>query len=107
MSPKNGGVQNWGKNMCEIIAGQPEADYQMETRSVRLRGHVTSVRLECFFWEMLEGIARREQFVNVSQLLNKLQDEILEIKGEPPNNFGSLLRVGCVKYLQHRDAAAR
>lgn len=87
--------------MCEIIAGQDEADYRMETRSVRLRGHVTSVRLECFFWEVLESIVEREKFSNISQLLNKLQDEILEIKGEPPSNFGSLLRVGCVKYLQY------
>ena len=57
--------------MCEIIAGQNEEDYRMITRSVRLHGHVTSVRLERFFWEILEGIARRERLSDIPQLLNK------------------------------------
>ena len=52
--------------MCEIIAGQNEEDYRMITRSVRLHGHVTSVRLERFFWEILEGIARRERLSDIS-----------------------------------------
>ena len=90
--------------MCEIIAGQNEEDYRMITRSVRLHGHVTSVRLERFFWEVLEGIARRERFSDIPQLLNKLQDEILDLKGEPPANFAALLRVGCVKYLNNKNA---
>jgi predicted DNA-binding ribbon-helix-helix protein len=90
--------------MCEIIAGQNEEDYRMITRSVRLHGHVTSVRLERFFWEILEGIARRERLSDIPQLLNKLQDEILDLKGEPPANFAALLRVGCVKYLNNKNA---
>ncbi len=32
--------------MCKVFAGQDPANYDFETRSVRLMGHVTSVRLE-------------------------------------------------------------
>ena len=43
--------------MCEIFAGQNPKNYAFETRSVRLMGHVTSVKLETKFWEVIEDIA--------------------------------------------------
>lgn len=43
--------------MCQIFAGQPPGNYRQVTRSFRLHGHSTSVRLEAKFWEMVDEIA--------------------------------------------------
>ena len=43
--------------MCEIFAKQPQENYQFITRSIRIDGHVTSVKLESSFWLILEEIA--------------------------------------------------
>lgn len=89
--------------MCEIISNQRKSDYALSTRTVRLHGHVTSVRLENYFWDILYAVAVRKN-LNIRQLLQKLNDEFFELKGEPPNNFASLLRVGCIKFSQaHPD----
>lgn len=88
--------------MCEIIANQSEADYGQQTRSVRLMGHSTSIRLEAFYWRVLDGIAQMESFTTTSRLLNQLYEEIAALQGTPPSNFASLLRVGCVKYIDRK-----
>ena len=46
--------------MCRIFAGQDPATYDSVTKSVRLSGHATSIRLEAQFWEILAEIAERE-----------------------------------------------
>ena len=43
--------------MCHIFAGQNPENYAFETRSIRLMGHTTSIRLESKFWEVLEKIS--------------------------------------------------
>ena len=43
--------------MCRIFAGQDPADYEYITRSLRLAGHATSIRLEATFWDILEELA--------------------------------------------------
>ena len=43
--------------MCQIFAGQPRSSYRQVTRSCRLHGHSTSVRLEAKFWEIIDEIA--------------------------------------------------
>ena len=43
--------------MCQIFAGQSPDRYASQTRSVRLGGHVTSIRLEKAFWDILEEVA--------------------------------------------------
>ena len=45
--------------MCQIFAGQDPANYQSITRSVRLDGHATSIRLESTFWDILDELADR------------------------------------------------
>ncbi|MEM8821219.1 MAG: ribbon-helix-helix domain-containing protein, partial [Pseudomonadota bacterium] len=40
--------------MCQIFAGQDPGDYASETRSMRLSGHSTSIRLEVSFWRVLD-----------------------------------------------------
>ena len=89
--------------MCEIIANQSESDYGQQTRSVRLMGHSTSIRLEAFYWRVLDGIAQHESFASTSRLLNQLYEEIIAIQGTPPSNFASLLRIGCVKYMSRKQ----
>ncbi len=46
--------------MCRIFAGQAPQTYAYQTRSVRLSGHSTSIRLEAAFWNILEEIAAAE-----------------------------------------------
>jgi predicted DNA-binding ribbon-helix-helix protein len=83
--------------MCRIFAGQDPANYAYETRSVRLGGHATSVRLEAKFWVVIEEIAAA-QGMPLAKFLTKLHDEALEIHGEL-HNFASLLRCCCLNYL--------
>jgi predicted DNA-binding ribbon-helix-helix protein len=84
--------------MCRIFAGQDPRRYAYETRSVRLSGYPTSVRLEARFWEIIEEIARTQN-MTVGKFLSQLHDEAIEINGEI-SNFASLLRCACLVYLE-------
>lgn len=83
--------------MCRIFAGQDPASYEPITRSLRLAGHATSIRLEAAFWTILDEIAASQGF-STPRFLSVLYDEVLELHGEV-RNFASLLRVSCMKYL--------
>ncbi len=83
--------------MCKIFAGQSPARYAYQTRSVRLGGHGTSVRLERAFWDILEEISAA-QGMPLSRFLTTLHDEVLELQGEA-QNFTSLLRCACLTYV--------
>ena len=47
--------------MCHLFASQPPDRYTFETRSIRLNGQSTSIRLERVFWDILEDIAEAER----------------------------------------------
>ncbi len=83
--------------MCEIFVRANPLSYEATTRSIRLHGVVTSVRLENLFWDTLEEIGTRDS-MNVPQLLSKLYDELLAHRGDIPN-FTSFLRVCCQRYM--------
>jgi predicted DNA-binding ribbon-helix-helix protein len=83
--------------MCQIFVQANPMSYEATTRSIRLHGVVSSVRLENLFWDTLEEIAMRDG-MNVPQLLSRLYDELLEHRGDIPN-FSSFLRVSCQRYL--------
>ncbi len=83
--------------MCRVFAGQDPGNYAFETRSVRLMGHSTSVRLEAKFWVVLEEIAQAQD-MPMSRFLSLLYEEALEIHGEV-SNFASLLRCCCLNFL--------
>ena len=83
--------------MCQIFVRANPLSYEATTRSIRLHGVVTSVRLENLFWDTLEEIAARDG-MNVPQLLARLYDELLEHRGDIPN-FSSFLRVCGLRYL--------
>lgn len=90
--------------MCQIFAGQDPASYECETRSMRLSGYSTSIRLELLFWEMIDQIAAEEEFTTPA-FVSKLHDEVVELHGEV-RNFTSLLRCACIQKLR-RDLAER
>jgi predicted DNA-binding ribbon-helix-helix protein len=95
--------------MSRIFASQPPETYSYVTRSVRLNGYCTSIKLEARFWRILEEIARNESMA-LSSFLATLHDEAEAIHGEV-RNFASLLRCTCLVYLtelpgaDHRMAA--
>ena len=84
--------------MCQIFAGQDPASYESATRSLRLNGQSTSIRLEVAFWEMLDVIAAAEGFTTPG-FISKLHAEVLEQQGEA-RNFTSLLRCACLQHLR-------
>lgn len=83
--------------MCQIFVRANPQSYEATTRSIRLHGVVTSVRLENLFWDTLEELGARDG-MGVPQLLSKLYDELLEHRGDIPN-FSSFLRVCCLRYM--------
>lgn len=82
--------------MCHLFAHQPQRDYEYQTRSLRIDGYCTSIRLEMSFWDTLEEIARNEG-TSVAKLLTTLYNEVLEHHGEI-RNFTALLRCSCLIY---------
>ncbi|MEJ5080016.1 MULTISPECIES: ribbon-helix-helix domain-containing protein [unclassified Ochrobactrum] len=83
--------------MCRLFIGAEPQLWQSVTRSLRIDGVVTSVRLENFFWSALEDIAGRDD-MSVSRLLGKLYEES-RAEGHDLDNFASFLRVCCGRYL--------
>jgi predicted DNA-binding ribbon-helix-helix protein len=84
--------------MCGIYVNADPILYESRTRALRIHGVVTTVRLENLFWDVLAEIAHREN-LTTSQFAVKLYDELLALRGEPPVNFASFLRVCCLRYL--------
>jgi predicted DNA-binding ribbon-helix-helix protein len=82
--------------MCQLFAHQPRRDYESQTRSLRIDGHCTSIRLEMAFWDTLEEIASRED-MSLAKFLTRLHSEVLDHYGEV-HNFASLLRCSCLIY---------
>lgn len=92
--------------MCHLFAGISPENYECETRSVRLSGHATSIRLEAVFWRILEDLAHAQD-MPLARFLTTLHDEVLELRGET-RNFTSLLRCTCLLHLERvgtRDAS--
>ena len=83
--------------MCEIFIRANPQSYESRTRSVRLHGVVTSIRLENLHWEVLAEIGQRDG-MGVTQLLEKLYDELVRARGEV-GNFASFLRVCALRYM--------
>lgn len=87
--------------MCELFSKQPIEAYSSQTRSVRLSGHVTSIRLEGIFWDILEEVAEVQE-MSLGLFLSILYDEVIELTCDEEtltSNFTSLLRCGCLTYV--------
>lgn len=85
--------------MCDIYTSADPIHYEQRTRSVRIRGVVTSVRLENLCWDILARIASKDK-MTTNQLIGKLYDEIIERQGRV-DNLSSFLRVSCMRYLSY------
>lgn len=86
--------------MCEIYTSTAAERYQCTTRSVRLQGYVTSIRLENEFWDILDALAG-EQGMTAPQFISELYDEVVDKRGAVKNHT-SMLRVVCAVYLKRR-----
>jgi predicted DNA-binding ribbon-helix-helix protein len=82
--------------MCKLFISADPTSYESRTRSVRLHGVVTSIRLENLYWNVLDEIAQRDS-MNVVQLIEKLYDELVAERGAV-GNFSSFLRVSALRY---------
>jgi predicted DNA-binding ribbon-helix-helix protein len=74
------------------------------SRSVRIAGHSTSVRLESAFWKVLEDIAAVEG-LSTAKLISELYYEALEKHGNMAN-LASMLRTVCLIYQEERSTQA-
>lgn len=83
--------------MCQLFINADPALWASHTRSFRMDGMVTSVRLEELFWRALETIGARDD-LTVPQLLHRLYNESLDA-GHDIGNFTSFLRVCCLRFL--------
>jgi predicted DNA-binding ribbon-helix-helix protein len=89
------------EGMCHLFASQDPDTYVYETRSIRLNGQSTSIRLERIFWNLLEQIAAREG-LSVPCFISTLHREVLLMWGPVPN-FTSHLRCICVVALEKQS----
>jgi len=83
--------------MCEIYSGAEPELFASQTRSIRIDGVVTSIRLEAVFWQIIQQIAD-EADLSIAEFLTRIYREVIIKRGEI-NNFSSLLRVACTTYL--------
>lgn len=90
--------------MCEYFIKADPIQYEQRTRTVRIHGVLTSIRLENMVWDILAEMAQEES-VTTNQLIATFHDEILAHRGEVPN-FASFLRVTCMRFLRRMLTAA-
>lgn len=88
--------------MCRVLTAQSSQRFMKVSRSVRIAGHSTSVRLEAAFWQVLEDIARIEG-LSTSKLISELYHEALELHGDM-SNLASMLRTVCLLYQEEHKA---
>lgn len=86
--------------MCQIFINADPDLYTTRSRSIRLHGVATSLRLENLFWNVLEEIGERDG-LSVPRLVSRLYDELVVSRRlEEHANFTSFLRVTCMRYQQ-------
>ncbi len=83
--------------MCELFIGADSTLWMSKTRSLRIDGVATSLRMENFFWEVLEEIAARDG-MTCNQVITRLYFESIDADHDL-GNFTSFLRVCCGRYL--------
>jgi predicted DNA-binding ribbon-helix-helix protein len=86
-------------SMCEIYVKADPILYELRTRSIRIHGIVTSIRLENLSWDILARIASRDG-LTTNQLICQLYDEVIRQQGKV-SNFCSFLRVSCMRFLSN------
>lgn len=90
--------------MCDLFVKADPIRYEQRSRTVRIHGVLTSIRLENMVWDILAEMAE-EEGRTTNALISLFHDEILAHRGEVPN-FASFLRVTCMRYLRERSPAS-
>jgi predicted DNA-binding ribbon-helix-helix protein len=90
--------------MCEFFVKADPIQYEQRTRTLRIHGVLTSLRLENMVWDLLAEMAEAEGRTT-NALIVLFHDEIMAHRGEVPN-FASFLRVTCMRYLRRAAATA-
>jgi predicted DNA-binding ribbon-helix-helix protein len=86
--------------MCEYFVKADPIAYEQRTRTVRIHGVITSLRLENMVWDILAEMAEAEN-CTTNHLIVTFHDEIMAHRGEVPN-FASFLRVTGMRYLRRQ-----
>ena len=86
--------------MCEFFVKADPILYESRSRTVRIHGVLTSIRVENFVWDTLASLAA-EEGVTTNALIVRFHDEILRHRGDVLN-FSSFLRVTCMRYLRRK-----
>lgn len=86
--------------MCEFFVKADPILYESRTRTVRIHGVLTSIRLENLVWDTLAEMAHDES-CTTNSLIAQFHDEILLHRGDVAN-FSSFLRVTCLRYLRRK-----
>ncbi len=84
--------------MCKLLTNRNVQDFRPVSRSIRLGGHSTSLRLEGSFWRALDSLARDEG-VSTPKLIESLHaeaSELLQGANDPSINLASVLRTACL-----------
>lgn len=82
--------------MCNLFVGADPELWESKSKSIRLAGFVTSIRMENVFWRALEEIAYRDE-MSTNELITTLYHESLDA-GHDTGNFTSFLRVCALRY---------
>ena len=90
--------------MCDFFVKADPIQYEPRTRTLRIHGVLTSLRLENMTWDILAEMAEAEG-CTTNALISLFHDEILARRGEVPN-FASFLRVTCMRYLRRAAQSA-
>jgi predicted DNA-binding ribbon-helix-helix protein len=90
--------------MCEYFVKADPIQYEQRTRTIRIHGVLTSIRLENMVWDILAEMAE-EEGCTTNHLIVQFHDEILAHRGEVPN-FASFLRVTGMRFLRRKLIAA-
>ena len=86
--------------MCEYFVKADPIQYEQRSRTVRIHGVLTSIRLENMVWDILAEMAEAEA-CTTNHLIVQFHDEILAHRGEVPN-FASFLRVTGMRFLRRK-----
>lgn len=90
--------------MCEYFVKADPIQYEQRTRTIRIHGVLTSIRLENMVWDVLAEMAEAEA-CSTNNLIVKFHDEILAHRGEVPN-FASFLRITSMRFLRRKITEA-
>jgi len=88
--------------MCNLFVNADRDLWKSKTKSLRISGFVTSIRMENVFWAALEEIAFRDN-MTVNELISTLWVESLDA-GHDEGNFTSFLRVCAIRYYSLMSA---